>query len=217
MTHSFNEIEALCKGAARGAGLPWGLAEEAAKAVRWLSAFDLPGAKQMTDLLEMNDHIPVIDVSPVSLKEEIWHSAIHRMCPLSAGAALSDCAERLFERGRITMENVSSPLLTVPFMGHAALHLGVPIAVMWEGAHLATDGRKLSLLAVSKEALSSKEATRVVFTAPAQMASSNEPVLRASLDETVYAQLKAFAHRNFAPATEASRLKGAGAGISDND
>ena len=43
MHASLNEIESLCKKAARGAGLSWGLAEEAGKAARWLSAHGLDG------------------------------------------------------------------------------------------------------------------------------------------------------------------------------
>ena len=40
---------------------------------------------------------------------------------------------------------------------------------------------------------------------------------RADVDANTLATLNAFAHRTYAPATEASRLKGAGAGLSDND
>ena len=36
MNLSLNEVEATAKKATRGAGYPWGLAEEAGKAVRWL-------------------------------------------------------------------------------------------------------------------------------------------------------------------------------------
>jgi hypothetical protein len=35
MMRSLNEIEAMAKRAVRGAGLAWGLAEEAGKALRW--------------------------------------------------------------------------------------------------------------------------------------------------------------------------------------
>ncbi|NND22495.1 MAG: DUF3726 domain-containing protein, partial [Silicimonas sp.] len=41
MSYSLNEVEATAKKAARGAGYPWGLAEEAAKATRWLCAHDI--------------------------------------------------------------------------------------------------------------------------------------------------------------------------------
>jgi len=216
MSHSLNEIEAMSKRAARGAGLPWGLAEEAAKGTRWLSAFGFSGAEALADLLELNDRIPAIDVSPVSLSAEVWHAPSRRMSPLIAGASLSDCAMRLLDRGMITMKDVSLPLLAVPFMGGAALRLGVPVAAEWQGARLATDGHHLCVQATA-EALSARHAETLVFTAPAEMTGRHEPVMRAQVDDADWARLGAFAHRTFAPATEESRLRGAGAGLSDND
>ncbi|MFV1441756.1 DUF3726 domain-containing protein [Phaeobacter sp. JH20_36] len=216
MSHSLNEIEAMSKRAARGAGLSWGLAEEAAKGTRWLSSFGFPGTEMLADLLTMNDRIPSIDVSPVSLRAEVWHAPARRMSPLIAGAALSDCAVRLLERGKITMENVNFPLLAVPFMGGAALRLGRPVAAEWQGARLATDGKRLCVQG-SSEALHSRLAERMVFSAPAEMTGQQEPVMRASVSNASWDQLGKFAHRTFAPATEESRLRGAGAGLSDND
>lgn len=216
MSHSLNEIEAMSKRAARGAGLSWGLAEEAAKGTRWLSAFGFSGARLLADLLEMNDRIPPIDVSPVSLSAEIWHAPSRRMSPLIAGAALSDCAVRLLERGQIPMRNVSLPLLAVPFMGGAALRLGVPVAAQWPGARLATDGWHLCVQA-TPEALELPQADELIFTAPAQMQGRTEPVLRANVSDADWDRLGVFAHRTFAPATEESRMRGAGAGLSDND
>ncbi|MFV1463857.1 MULTISPECIES: DUF3726 domain-containing protein [unclassified Phaeobacter] len=216
MSHSLNEIEAMSKRAARGAGLSWGLAEEAAKGTRWLSSFGFPGTEMLADLLTMNDRIPSIDVSPVSLRAEVWHAPARRMSPLIAGAALSDCAVRLLERGKITMENVNFPLLAVPFMGGAALRLGRPVAAEWQGARLATDGKRLCVQG-SSETLHSRLAERMVFSAPAEMTGQQEPVMRASVSNASWDQLGKFAHRTFAPATEESRLRGAGAGLSDND
>ncbi|MBO9403392.1 DUF3726 domain-containing protein [Shimia sp. R9_3] len=216
MRHSLNEIEAMSKRAARGAGLSWGLSEEAAKGTRWLSAFGFPGAGLLADLLEMNDRIPSIDVSPVSLSAEIWHAPTRRMSPLIAGASLSDSAVRLLDRGTIVMENVSIPLLAVPFMGGAALRLGVPVAAEWDGARLATDGRQLCVQA-SPEALNADHVAKLVFSAPAEMEGRREPLLRADVPDNDWDRLSAFAHRTFAPATEESRLRGAGSGLSDND
>ncbi|APG49057.1 DUF3726 domain-containing protein [Phaeobacter porticola] len=216
MSHSLNEIEAMSKRAARGAGLSWGLAEEAAKGTRWLSAFGFPGTEMLAELLNINDRIPSIDVSPVSLRAEVWHAPARRMSPLIAGAALSDCAVRLLERGKITMEHVNIPLLAVPFMGGAALRLGRPVAAEWDGARLATDGKRLCVQG-SIEALRTHKADRLVFSAPADMTGQQEPVMRADVSEESWEQLAKFAHRTFAPATEESRLRGAGAGLSDND
>lgn len=216
MSHSLNEIEAMSKRAARGAGLSWGLAEEAAKGTRWLSAFGFPGVEMLGDLLKLNDRVPSIDVAPVSLRAEVWHAPARRMSPLIAGASLSDCAVRLLERGKITMENVSVPLLAVPLMGGAALRLGVPVSAEWEGAYLATDGKQLCTRG-DVAALQAAHADRLVFGAPAEMSGPREPVLRGEVSEESWALLGEFARRTFAPATQESRQRGAGAGLSDND
>ncbi|MCG7629280.1 DUF3726 domain-containing protein [Epibacterium sp. MM17-32] len=216
MSHSLNEIEAMSKRAARGAGLSWGLAEEAAKGTRWLSAFGFPGTDLLADLLEMNDRIPPIDVSPVSLRAPVWHAPARRMSPLIAGASLSDCAMRLMERGTIAMENICFPLLSVPFMGGAAQRLGHPVATEWAGARLATDGRQLCVQG-DTTVLRARMADQMVFTAPARMTGRREPVLRADVSVESWQRLSTFAHRTFAPATDDSRLRGAGAGLSDND
>ena len=49
---SLNEIDACTKKAARGAGMSWGLAEEAGKAVRWLARYNLPNIELIVPLLE---------------------------------------------------------------------------------------------------------------------------------------------------------------------
>lgn len=216
MSHSLNEIEAMSKRAARGAGLSWGLAEEAAKGTRWLSAFGFPGTDLLADLLEMNDRIPPIDVSPVSLRAPVWHAPARRMSPLIAGASLSDCAMRLLERGTIAMENICVPLLTVPFMAGAALRLRHPVMAEWDGARVATDGRQLCLQGES-DPLQAPMTAHICFGTPAKMTGRREQVLRAEVSDQSWRRLSTFAQRTFAPATEESRLRGAGAGLSDND
>ncbi|MBT8155607.1 DUF3726 domain-containing protein [Epibacterium ulvae] len=216
MSFSLNEIEAMVKRAARGAGLSWGLAEEAAKGTRWLSAFGYPGAEMLVKPLHLNDRVPSIDVSPVSLRAAVWHAPARRMSPLIAGAALSDCATRLLDRSAITMEGVSFPLLAVPFMGGAALRLGVPVAAEWMGVRMATDGSQLCVTG-DTDALSSATIEQMIFFAPAVMSQHCTPVMRAQISNTCWSALGAFAHRYFAPATEESRKRGAGAGQGDND
>lgn len=216
MSRSLNETEALSKSAARGSGLSWGLAEEAAKGTRWLLAFGFPGAGLLADLLEMNDHIPVTDLSPVSLVAEVWESPSGRLSPLVCGASLSDCAKQLITLGTISMKNVCFPLLTIPFMGRTALHLGVPVVAQWKDAQITTDGRKISVEATG-EAVSAPLADRLVFSAPAEMHEGREALTRAGIPDADWKRLSVFAHRTFAPATEESRIRGAGAGLSDND
>jgi len=116
----------------------------------------------------------------------------------------------------IEMENVSFPLLVVPFAGGAALRLGVPVSVSWEGVKLTTDGHRLCVQG-ERDAILTTHAAQLSCAAPAAMAGQSEPVMRADVDEAAWAKLGEFAHRTYAPATESSRLLGAGAGLSDND
>jgi len=216
MSFSLNEIEAMGKRAARGAGLSWGLCEEAAKGVRWLSSFGFPGPDLLANLLEQNDRLPHIDFTPVSLEGE-WHAPANRLSPLIAGAAMSDCAIKM-ERGEtICMHNVSYPLLLAPFAAGAALRLEAPVTVKWGGARITTDGAKLGTSGTQEE-LMAKSASILECTIATDIALPIKPVSRAQIDEQTWKRLETFAARTFAPATEESRLRGAGgAELTDND
>lgn len=114
------------------------------------------------------------------------------------------------------MSDVMLPLLAAPFMGAASLRLGAPVAAAWRGARLATDGDQLCVQG-DADALLAAFATRLVFTAPAAMIGRREPKMRATISDDGWAQLSIFANRTLAPASEESRSRGAGAGLSDND
>ncbi|WP_068311173.1 DUF3726 domain-containing protein [Polycladidibacter hongkongensis] len=215
MSFSLNEIEAMCKRAARGAGLPWGLCEEAAKGTRWLASFGFSGPDLLVSLLELNDKLPAVDFSPVAL-EGIWRAAAGRLNPLIAGASMSDCAVKMELGNIITMLEVDFPLLVVPFASGAALRLGQPVAVEWQGARLVTNGKELCVQGEASALLAAR-AKRVECSAPAQMLSQTRPLHRAIVSDACWTRLAAFSQRTFAPATEASRLSGAGAGLTDND
>lgn len=215
MNHSLNEIEAMAKRAARGAGFSWGMAEEAAKGSRWLVGFGLPGPEMLAALLDLNDRIPMAEVTPGSLSGT-WSGSAGRLCPVIAGATMSDCAERLLAGEDIVMEEVTHPLLVVPFAGGAALHLGAPVAVEWDGIRLTTDGDALCIQG-ARERLAAKRTATLRCTSQATLTAPITPVFRGQIDTECWERLSAFAHRIYAPATKESRLRGAGAGLSDND
>ena len=55
MSWSLGEIRALAIKAARGAGMPWGMAEEAGFASHWLLQQGLPGTELLATLLTLHD------------------------------------------------------------------------------------------------------------------------------------------------------------------
>ena len=87
MSYSLNEIEALSKKAARGAGLSWGMSEEAAKATRWLVSHGLPAARLLADLLNQTDRVDRGGLAPVSF-DGVWQAKSGQLCPLASGAAV---------------------------------------------------------------------------------------------------------------------------------
>lgn len=86
------EIEALARKAAHGAGKPWGVAEEAGWAVRWLARAGLPG--------------------PEALAVGLQNTA--GKCPLVFGCALSDPGDLNLSS---TIGPIVQPLLALPFLG----------------------------------------------------------------------------------------------------
>mgnify|MGYP001627830319 CR=1 FL=1 len=212
MNFALNEIEATAKRAARGAGLSWGMAEEASKAARWLCTQGFDGAAVLAAVLEQNDGKPAEALRPQSL-QGAWQAESGTLCPLFAGASLSDCAARLAE-GRITMQAVSQPAMLLPFAAAAAAQLGQTVTLEWEGCAAVTDGKSVS---VSGDALLPARTDGAAASLGGTLGTPAPQATRSTPDTAAWERLNRFARRTFAPATEASRLAGAGAGLSDND
>ncbi|MGJ8616580.1 MAG: DUF3726 domain-containing protein [Sulfitobacter sp.] len=211
MTYSLNEIEAHAKKAARGGGYDWGVAEEAGKAVRWLVSHGLSGAAALAAHLEQQAH----DGPPQTLDGD-WSSATGVLCPLTAGVTLNDCADRLTAVRGQTMHDVAQPLLVVPFAAWAALHIKAPLTVAWNNVRATTNGYDLYLEG-SEDELNTPQTSALQCVMAQSSHALAAPAMRGNVSPDVWAKLNTFAQRTYAPATEASRLLGAGAGVSDND
>ncbi len=202
MSRSLNEVETIAWKATRGAGYPWGIAEEAAAAVRWLAGRGIDGCPPLASLLERTDGSNLEDWSPDP--GEIWTAPGGVLCPLMAGAALSDHARQVQQCG-LEFGRMASPVLFLPFVGRAAAGIGAILQVTWPGGSSFTDGKGLALpgdpgldfdgllVAVSRE-----------------MPEARPGAGRASPDSQAWDRLGEFACRVHAPASEASRRFGAG-------
>ncbi|MEP1198782.1 DUF3726 domain-containing protein [Tateyamaria sp.] len=216
MNRSLNEIEAHAKRAARGAGLSWGMAEEAARATRWLASHDLSGPALLSDILAKNDGLAHKQVAPVSLDGE-WRAPVGELCPLAAGTALNDCADRLAKGQPVKMSNVSYPLLVVPFAAWAAIHLNEHVQIRWQNLRVDTDGVGVWVNDPTSEINTNQTAALTCQIASKRTDAATHPRFRGTVTPGVWEKLDTFAQRTFAPATAASRLLGAGAGAADND
>jgi len=210
-THSWSvgETRSLTVKAARGVGMPWGVAEEAGFALDWLVRRGAPGVTAMCRYLSFYAMGVEQGRTPVTVpgtEGDGW------VCPLRFGTAISDGAIALPD-GEFKLRE---PIILIPFLaacaGSGALRLtigDISIIISSNGFH--SEMIPHSLLIAEAEC-------RIASIAADDLSTATQQVTR--VDSTMtecIAVLTRFAHNTYAPATEASRLAGAGAGLSDND
>ena len=202
MSWSLGETAALALKATRGVGFSWGLAEEAAGAVTWLHERGLPGAAALCSYL-----------GAVAESSEIG-TARETSCPLLTGSALSDgtiaspaATGRTLDLGRIR-----SPLLLLPFVA------SLPPGTLWLEAGGIGKESKWPSDSWQSQWLRGDAVCQIVLGKTPQIDPAGTHQMRTPDPFGCCIQrLTHFAHRTYAPATSASRLSGAGAGLTDND
>ena len=187
---SLSEARSLAIKAARGAGFSWGMAEEAGFAVHWLESRSAPGIFALASYLQDG-------------------SDDAATCPIHMGAAISDGLP-VPDGGKF---RVKQPLLILPFLANE--HSQNQWSLTWGAQEIAfnptgigafdesqciTDGVHDCQLRQSDVSFEGQCRSRI----PGKFAG-------------YISELEKFAHHTYAPATEESRLAGAGAGLSDND
>lgn len=193
---SLNETEALARKATRGADYSWGMAEEAGRAVRWLAGNGLDGARALDQLLRARDRGEA------------------DQCPLALGTAISDGALAVGPEG-LNVSGLDAPILLIPFLVWTAARTGTALAVEIDGAK-AVLGPKGPLALPGPQSCPAR-ALRVTVTTSEAAGTPLQAGFRAIMCGETADSLARFAHRTYAPATDESRLSGAGAGLSDND
>lgn len=191
MLCSLNEIETQVRKAVRGAGYEWGLAEEAAKAARWLALHGHHAIALFVGLCERFDRCRYAERAPAAT-EGVWRARGGVLCPLIAGAALGDFAPPAVETGPMAF-----PLIYAALAGAAgyALEGSIdPKRPMVEH----TFCRRVGARGRATDAVPLPDGIEV--------------------DDALWARLDRFAIRTYVPASALSRLTGAGAGtMVDND
>lgn len=203
MSFSLNEAEAMAKKAVRGAGYPWGIAEDASKAVRLLSEHGLNGCGALAHLLSRFDGQLLEDRAPI-LDNDTWKARGALLCPLFAGTVASDRSVGIVEEPFRTGP-IAEPLLMVPFACMIARATGAIVAVSAGEASAVTDGNVMSASGTFPST-----APSAAIHVGGSMSQALTRILRVEPDPADWSALEQFAHRTYAPATEESRRKGAG-------
>lgn len=210
MTYSLSEIDSLARRAARGAGMSWGLAEEAGQAVSWLCAHAMPGAEYLAALLQRQTHRdhgaahPLPDQTP-------WRAQAGALCPIAAGAALSDRAVEISNMARLRLVRCEAPFLLLPFL--ASIALRTRAAIRFGMTHHAAVCSPKGLYLGRSAPDATAPAGDVTLTPQAPLQGMHVPRgRRTSPTQDALTTLADFADRLYAPETGARRQTGAGDG-----
>lgn len=206
---SCSEMGALCLKAARGAGLSWGLAEEAGYAARWLYARGLDGPGALLNVLDQADLCTGVIMSEGSIRPK----ANRALSPITVGTALSDFAG--LRPGPICAKPVMRPVLVLPFLHQMARAAQEARLLKWAQGSVAVDpGGAVCGEANLLEKLDVAEI--LVSAAPDQPESAASVADPSPLQPEILKRLDDYAMRTTVPATAASRAD-AGSMDSDND
>ena len=210
MKRSLNEIEVTARRGAAGAGLPYGLAQDVSAAVAWLTARGLDGAGYLAALLDDAGSSPAIGESRDG--KIIFEDGRVEMC----GASAIDLALSEPEDCEVIVQNANSPLLLAGLAGTAAIQHGLTFCLNCKGSSLSigpdTDEIDPSgFLPGCDVTLSCRSTHETAKGATPPDLSGFE------VDAAAWNKIVAYAHKTYVPASEASRLTGAGAGLTDND
>jgi len=235
MIVSLNEIAETAKKATRGCGHYFGVAEEMAFAVRWLCERGLPGTEKLLHALEQFEAVE-FEMSDTAGELRI---AGNDGKPVPAITLAPSIAELLVAHRRkpkpVTIRSLTHPLLLIPFMARAAnsdkeicAHFtttdanSVMINCADGGVQIYADDASALLTARADQITCRWGAGRpdipVLYT-PRQLHTQQQSSLHKgfSVSNVVLEKLLKFAHNTYVPSSEASRLTGAGAGLTDND
>lgn len=212
---SLNEIQTQATKAARGAGLPWGVAEEAGRAARWLEVRGLAGLSSLDgalDGLSVSDWqhcFPVPDGTA-------WRARSGEIDGLLAGITIADRADLplpFVGDGALVLADVRWPLLLLPFLaGSARAHgvrLSVSVGPQALPIRIGPNSVDESCRAIEETALAA--AVRIEKGGDGAM-SPGLPRLDGSvpIDKEVYARLDRRVAKTYVPESAESQSRGAG-------
>lgn len=215
MIVSRNEIESLSLKAARGAGMSWGMAEEASAAAGWLAEHALPWADTLAGVLAQNHATSPPEIEGQRIAPSRPGT---QLCPITTGALLSDLGP---PSSIMDVWDVLAPVWLAPFLA-SWVEPDRRVRLEWPGVSFLVAQCGIAVAkSASTVALGTPFAGRVAITLEQiERLERLQPPRKlsgyAAVDE-VWHRLLEFERRSYVPASAQSRITGAGAGLFDND
>ena len=199
---SLSEIDTTSKRASKAAGFSWGIAEEIGKAIRSLELFGLPG------VINLNLYLKKIKKNhPKKINKIDKENKNKETCPIYCGVAFLDQCKQLETLEIIKFYNINYPLLILPFISKASEILGKKILIQFNNASFLVNFNK-SILSknIDKQISPLANEINIEF-----LENKN------SFSVQDWKELYKLSEETFVEESESLKLKGAGAGLTDND
>jgi len=201
---SFSEIETTSKRASKAAGFSWGVAEEIGKSVRSLELFGLPG------IINLNTYLKKIKKKHPKKIEKIEKenkTEDKELCPIYSGVAFLDRCLELEKLTSLKFYNVNYPLLMIPFISRASEIMSKKILVQYDNtSFLLNFDKSIFSKNIDKQTQSQVNVLSIEF-----IENKN------SFSEQDWKELYKLSEETFVDESNSSKIKAAGAGLTDND
>ena len=200
---SFSEIDTVVKRATKGVGFNWGVAEEVGKNIKLLEMFGLPGLKNLNDYFNSLKSKKFQNLTFISNHNQ---SKIP-YCPIISGISFLDQVNELKELINIKIENMSYPILFLPFLSRASEVIGKKISFKFdENIFLFNFNQNIYSNYFSNKILENAELTEINFIENNNTFSQEE-----------WDNLYKLSTNTFVEESDELKKSAAGAGLTDND
>ena len=200
---TLSEIDTTTKRASKAIGFSWGIAEEIGKNIRLLEMFGLPGIVNLNQYFKIYKKQQFQNISLITK----FNTSKISYCPIITGVNFLDQTSIMEELDEINFENVSFPILFMPFLSRASEIIGKKILLTIDNKEfLFNFNQSIYSNYSNKEIWEKSNKINIKFLENKNLFNENE-----------WQELYKLSEKIFVEETEELKLKAAGAGIIDND
>tara|TARA_B100001741_G_scaffold312279_1_gene315277 strand:+ start:1001 stop:1609 length:609 start_codon:yes stop_codon:yes gene_type:complete len=200
---SLSEIDTTAKRASRSIGFSWGISEEIGKNTKLSELFGIKGVKNLIKYLEIYKTKQFQNISVISQNNK---SSIP-YCPIMLGVNFLDQIHLISDLKYLEIENVSFPLLFLPFVSRSSEIIGKKININIDKFQF--------LLNFNQSIFFKGENLEIIENA--KNISINILENENSFNSEDWAKLYKLSENTFVEETDRLKENAAGAGLTDND